>query len=221
MGDSNSIDVTGQRFTMLTAVSITMNRSGRRAWLCACDCGGTIVVRAADLRRGNNKSCGCMERKRLNPTADDHIRRFLSQVSPEPNTGCWLWTGLLGNSGYGNFSVMGRNCTAHRFAYVVLAGKPEIEGLSIDHLCRQKTCVNPDHMEMVTQAENVYRASGPASRNHVATHCIRGHEFNEQNTRLVRSDRYPGRIHRSCRECVRYRNGQRTVKGRAQCQKAT
>lgn len=82
--------------------------------------------------------------------------RFWSKVRIEDD-GCWVWTANL-NNGYGNFSFGGKTRKAYRFAYEALAGQVE-SGLSLDHLCRNRGCVNPNHLEPVTQRENVYRGA--------------------------------------------------------------
>lgn len=81
--------------------------------------------------------------------------RILDKIQPEPNTGCWLWMGAL-TFGYGRFWVNGRNARAHRISYEAFVG-PIPDGLVIDHTCRQKSCVNPEHLEVVTHKENVRR----------------------------------------------------------------
>lgn len=88
-------------------------------------------------------------------------RRFLNKVSVDFNTGCWLWTATVSKRGYGYFGYK-RNGTragieAHRASYLLFAGDIP-DGLVIDHLCRNKRCVNPLHLEAVTQKENVRRA---------------------------------------------------------------
>src|ERR1019366_4519713 len=86
------------------------------------------------------------------------LERFLKFVLPEPNTGCWLWTGGLNRGGYGQF--MTPPCTvAHRVAYELFVG-PIPEGLQLDHLCRVRSCVNPQHLEPVSQQENIRRGLG-------------------------------------------------------------
>lgn len=93
------------------------------------------------------------------------VDRFMSHVSPEPNSGCWLWTASGGSGGYGSFSI-GRaraNLMAHRVSYEMFRG-PIPEGLHIDHLCRVRCCVNPAHLEPVTPRENVNRGIGGAGK---------------------------------------------------------
>lgn len=88
--------------------------------------------------------------------------------------GCWLWTGALNNKGYGQWGQNGRTRSAHRVAYEFFVG-PIPEGLTIDHLCRVRRCVRPDHLEPVTSAENTRRAKGDE--------CPKGHPYTPENTK--------------------------------------
>lgn len=138
--------------------------------------------------------------------------RLLRWSSPEPNTGCWLWMGVVGNHGYGVVSFTRKPKTlwalAHRLSYEEFIG-PIPKGLHIDHLCRVRCCINPQHLEPVTCAENLRRGivTTEAARkvmlaNKAAnpkTHCPHGHEFTVENTRI-----YKG--HRHCRACQQYVN---------------
>lgn len=92
----------------------------------------------------------------------------MGRVSPEPNTGCWLWLGIVNHGGYGIVSMNSRNQGAHRVAYKLFIG-PVPTGLHIDHLCRVRCCVNPAHLQAVTQAVNNQRNQ--------KTYCKRGHEL--------------------------------------------
>lgn len=116
--------------------------------------------------------------------------QIASCSQPEPMSGCWLWLGKLSASGYGNVTHGGRNLMAHRLAYETFVG-PIPSGLELDHLCVTPCCVNPDHLEPVTQAENLRRATMRR------THCKHGHEYTPVNTR-VRPDGA-----RACRACAR------------------
>jgi len=122
--------------------------------------------------------------------------RFWAKV--QKSEGCWLWTARK-NNGYGSFSLTDSNATvfAHRWAYQSIVG-PVPEGTELDHLCRTRACVRPDHLEPVAHRENVLRGEGLAAKQARKTHCPKGHEYTSENTR-----RYAGR--RYCRQCGRER----------------
>lgn len=108
------------------------------------------------------------------------------------DSGCWLWTAKIGRDGYGRFYLARRWLMAHRFAHELLVG-PIPEGHDVDHLCRTRLCVRPQHLEAVTHAENMRRTPYLAAR--VAqTECIHGHAYTPENT---------GRDSRGCRYCKR------------------
>lgn len=132
-------------------------------------------------------------RERPSPLARFHQKY---EVTP---TGCWLWTGGLfagDGGGYGQFYVDGRNWHAHRWAYTVLV-RPLDDDETLDHLCRVRPCVNPDHLEPVPIAVNLLRGVGAPARNARKTHCVRGHELTGDNvTRFGPDLRW-----RRCRAC--------------------
>lgn len=123
------------------------------------------------------------------------IDRLFEKFLPEPNSGCWLWTGAMSGNSYGSMSYEGRMQKAHRVAYKMFVG-PVPEGMDLDHLCRTRICCNPDHLEPVTRSENL-RRSPLMDRRSANTHCLRGHEFTAENT-MIRPNGW-----RSCRECMR------------------
>lgn len=110
---------------------------------------------------------------------------------------CWNWTGAIVN-GYGHIGIRigdkTKNKKVHRVAYEHWV-KPIPEGLTIDHLCRNTRCFNPDHLEPVTMAVNVRRGTSPSAKNRWKTHCIRGHEYSPDNTYV------PPNGQRVCRTC--------------------
>lgn len=105
--------------------------------------------------------------------------RFYSRIVESP-TGCWVWTGSRGPKGYGRFHFNGKGHRAHRFAYERLVGP--IGSLTLDHLCRNRLCVNPAHLEPVTNRENLLRGKGLTARNAQVTRCPQGHPYDEANT---------------------------------------
>jgi hypothetical protein len=111
---------------------------------------------------------------------------------PEPMSGCWLWIGSLNKDGYGTYNGF----TAHNFMFR-RAGREIPEGLELDHLCRVRCCVNPDHLEAVTHKVNVLRGISPAAFHAKKTHCVHGHSFT--NAYVTRGT--GGRLRRECREC--------------------
>lgn len=114
--------------------------------------------------------------------------------------GCWTWTGCLSADGYGNAKIAGRDVRVHRWAYESIGGKSIPDGLVLDHLCRNRACCNPEHLEPVTNRENVLRGIGFAAVNAAKTHCPQGHEYTPENTYVSR------RGQRKCRTCKRARD---------------
>lgn len=104
---------------------------------------------------------------------------FWSRVDRPSPYCCWEWLAGKTPEGYGMFhGGLGKNRLVHRLAYEWLVG-PIPEGLNLDHLCRNTLCVNPLHLEPVTQRINVLRGKGLAAQNARKTHCKRGHPLNE------------------------------------------
>lgn len=109
---------------------------------------------------------------------------------------CWLWIGNIDANGYGRFYMNPKTTRAHRVSFFIHKGEVPT-GLVLDHLCRIKHCVNPEHLEAVSNWENVARGIGITARNAQKTHCKRGHEMNEENTRRPPSNPRA----RRCKKC--------------------
>lgn len=131
--------------------------------------------------------------------------RFWAKVDKDGPFGCWLWRGATQPAGYGIFRVDHRNVYAHRVSYELLK-ESLLPGLQVDHLCRVRNCVNPEHLEAVTMQENIRRGISPAALNARKTHCKRGHELLGANLAVIKSN---GRTFRGCRECARAKDRRR------------
>ena len=129
--------------------------------------------------------------------------RFEAKYTPEPNTGCWLWTAYADRNGYGKMTVeTGTQEWAHRVSYRLYKGEIP-DGLHLDHTCSTPLCVNPAHLEAVTSAENQRRTfeRGRGIRGGVRkTHCKHGHPLSGENLYVYKKD---GAGHRICVECKR------------------
>ncbi len=135
----------------------------------------------------------------ITPVSD----RLQNRLAIEDN-GCWRWTGLLDHDGYGRFWTRGRWRILHRVAYETLRG-PIPDGLTIDHLCRNRACFNPEHLEPVTLQENQRRGRAVSPK----THCIHGHVYDEANTTI------DGNGARRCKTCARQKRRIYVAKRRA------
>ena len=127
----------------------------------------------------------------MRTSSPDPVVRFFAKIKVEAS-GCWLWTGAVDSGGYGNAVWQRRWRGAHQVSYELHVGQVP-SGLELDHLCRVTRCVNPDHLEPVTPAENMRR------RYATYTHCKSGHEFTVDNTYIRPSGQ------RDCRACIRSR----------------
>lgn len=155
--------------------------------------------------------------KEFVPHRDDisESDRFDQYVDKAGDDECWPWTGSKLGVGYGKFMLQSqRRIGAHRYSYEREFG-PIPDGLHIDHLCRNRICVNPSHLEAVTQRENTLRGVAPAAINARKTHCVSGHEFTKGNTRL---EVYGSGVHRKCIACQRENRRLRTLRDKARKQ---
>lgn len=127
------------------------------------------------------------------------VERFRERFFQD-ESGCWIWHGATGGGKvrYGVFSAQNRKLVvAHRWSYEYFVG-PIPAGLVIDHLCKVSLCVNPDHLEPVTQRENLMRSDTLQARNAAKTRCPQGHPYDEENTRLKKGR---GGMRRVCKKC--------------------
>ena len=136
------------------------------------------------------------------PTLKQRFWSKVNKAGPVPDYApklgpCWLWTATKSSEGYGLYYVTDkRRVPAHRLAYVDRLGLVP-DGLELDHLCRIRNCVRPDHLEAVTTRVNILRGEGLAARLARPTHCVNGHPLSGDN--LYPRPRAQGRV---CRTCV-------------------
>ncbi len=132
-----------------------------------------------------------------------YLDRFWARVNKDgsipdyaPHLGpCWQWIAYTYPTGYGNISIMTNNFLAHRVAWLAMHGSFPPHPLEIDHLCRNRGCVNPSHLEAVTRKVNDLRGVSPWAKNARKTHCINGHIFLGRNLKIVDGKR-------ACRVCL-------------------
>ena len=126
------------------------------------------------------------------------LERFNEKYTVHEETGCWEWTAGKVPNGYGMFWMDGRHHGAHRVSWLLHKGFIPV-GLQLDHLCRVRHCVNPDHLEPVTTQENLLRGETNAAHNAAKTHCPQGHPYAGSNLyRSKTNERY-------CLTCIRQR----------------
>lgn len=125
-------------------------------WVCKCDCGVIKTFRSDRITdKTFSKSCGCVNKCR---TIEEYIDEY---IMPEPNTGCWLWTGPLFKGGYGRLTVASkesngsRSLRAHRAIYKFITGRQITKDVFLCHHCDTPSCVNPDHLFEGTQIDNM------------------------------------------------------------------
>lgn len=135
-----------------------------------------------------------LPRSRVNKSSITIQQRLAMHSIPVPESGCHLWTGFCDEKGYGRMVIRYRKFGAHRIAYELAKGKIP-DGKQIDHLCRVRCCINPDHLEAVTLQENILRGEGIAVQRAKQTHCIHGHELSGDNL-------LPNKKNRQCKTCA-------------------
>lgn len=141
----------------------------------------------------------------MNPTdLQERVKnRFWSKVLKLGPNKCWGWTAAL-SDGYGQFSIGGTNKLAHRISMQFKLNRPLKSSEVIDHICRNRSCVNPAHLRIVTKGQNTLENSvGITATNKAKTHCKHGHLFSKENTAINKCKQ--NRVHRVCRICMRAR----------------
>lgn len=133
--------------------------------------------------------------------ASSAVERFLKRV--EVTSGCWIWKSSVDKrAGYARISDNGKQWLVHKWVWEQMGFRVP-DGFELDHLCRNRRCVNPFHVEPVTHRENLLRGEGFPARNAQKTTCAKGHPYAGDNLYLT-----PREGHRRCRQCNRD-NGKR------------
>lgn len=130
--------------------------------------------------------------------------RFWSKVDKRGPDECWEWTATKTRKGYGQFNYEGRTQRAHRVAYMIAIGPIPRE--SLDHICRNRGCVNPSHLEPVSSRENTLRGEGVAALHAKKSCCPKGHELTDGNLRASEVSRGKRACLRCDQDRVRVRN---------------
>lgn len=144
----------GKVFGFLT---VTARGVRKNHWLCLCICGAEKEVAVGNLFTGDIKSCGCKKNILLNIKKTSKaivIPRFETYFIPEPNSGCWLWTGPLFRTGYAKFQTGKKTVSAHRTAFKLFKGDIP-KGAMVLHSCDIRCCVNPDHLSLGDGPKNM------------------------------------------------------------------
>ena len=133
------------------------------------------------------------------------IEQYINKNGPvfkEQNNRCWIWTGTRYRNNYGNIWFKGKKQLAHRVAYQLWVGNI-LDGLTIDHLCGVRPCINPSHLKATTIGDNIRRSGlkGMAAINAAKTHCAKGHKYTKENIYLKKNGG------RECKACRRLANG--------------
>ena len=135
----------------------------------------------------------------------DTYKRFMKRIEMVPESGCWIWVGnphkYSQPTGYGQVHFRGTTWLSHRASYTYFKNEIPV-GMMLDHLCRVRCCVNPDHLEPVTSKVNTLRGIGPTAIRSAQTHCIYGHALSGHNL-IIRKEGW-----RMCRTCNKRRRMQ-------------
>lgn len=172
--------------------------------LCECGCG-----RAAPIAQRTNHAFGHIKGQPVRFILGHNGAKSPVKYVEEARgftTPCWVWQRTHDLGGYGQLTVKRRTIKAATWMWEQKNG-PVPNGLHLDHLCRVRACVNPDHLEPVTPRENLLRGVGVSAINAAKTHCKHGHPFDEENTRIEKDGR------RKCRACDRRRWHERKKRG--------
>lgn len=140
--------------------------------------------------------------KGINDNPQSWLKRFTPKYQVINN--CWLWQGRIEPNGYGKFWKDGKTIYAHVFSYEFFNGIIP-ETMTVDHLCKNKSCVNPFHLDLATRVDNVLRGNNEIARNKTKTHCPQGHEYKGENLYSAKDGS------RKCNMCMKFKHAKRNA----------
>ena len=157
------------------------------------------------LREGQFQQGGVPWNKNLGVNPKDIMKRFNTKYVISDN-GCWEWRGFINpKTGYGQFWVNGKDMLSHRFSYEMFNGIIPSK-LVVDHICKNRKCVNPFHLDLTTRVDNVQRGHNEIANNKLKQFCPDGHPYDSKNTYYTKIG------YRHCRKCDQQRGRIKNVK---------
>lgn len=192
--ESGSGALTPSRMAPKGQVSMRSKSTSSRVQVACAHCGAMLWRIPSRVKRAKHSFCDFRCHNQFKSGRGADVRDLLMSHVDKQEHGCWVWTGYVDKkTGYARFNYPGRSILAHRTSYELFKG-PIPDGLHIDHLCRNRRCVNPDHLEAVAQTTNTHRGLSPLiAANHMQV-CVRGHSYAEHSY-------YRDGIRICCRTC--------------------